>query len=371
MLNLLITLSLFTGTCDLVEPATQPSAAAPAPAAQVSPADAEKANTLSGEGWQLWRKRDMPAALEKFREAVELDATNQEAWNGLGWASFQSNDPATAKQAFEKLIEINPKHPAALNGLGQMALTQGKLDEAEKWLLKSAESPAASAAFAGLGQVYLLQERWDDATRWLAKAKKAMEDAGQAQQGGDWIDRLLQCAKDKKLDDDVRAMLQPQGATQPQKDVQEGFKLWQKGKNDEAKELFDKALAEAPDDSIVLNGVGWYRLNTHDIAAAQDLFTRALEKSPTNLGAMNGLANCQKQQGDVDKAIETWKKMLEANPDAAMGAYGLAQTYLERGEFDKALPLFEKMVKTMPDNEAVKQGLEKAREGATAAKKDK
>jgi predicted Zn-dependent protease len=68
----------------------------------------------------------------------------------------------------------------------------------------------------------------------------------------------------------------------------------------------------------------------------------------------------------VDEAIELWKQMIEKHPGAggSAGAWGLAQTYLEMNEFDKALPLFEKMAKEQPENEAIQQGLAKAKEGA-------
>jgi pentatricopeptide repeat protein len=242
--------------------------------------------------------------------------------------------------------------------MGQMALVRGKPDEAEKWLLKCADT--APAAWWGLARLYLAQEKFDDAAKYAQKILDGKQMAGQ----DEFVQRMLDAAKAKHLDDDLKAQLAPMLGSQAAQDIQKAFRLMQKGQRDEAKEIFEKVLEEHPDDPTVLNGVGWFRMNTGDVPAAQQLFEKCLQASPSDIGAMNGLASCLKQQGRVDEAIELWKQMIEKHPSASAGAWGLAQIYLEMNEFDKALPLFEKMAKEQPENEAVQQGLAKAKEGA-------
>jgi excinuclease UvrABC helicase subunit UvrB len=54
-------------------------AALPAAAAPKSPEQNEaKAESLSGEGWALWQKRQLPAAQAKFEKAVKLRDTVKE-----------------------------------------------------------------------------------------------------------------------------------------------------------------------------------------------------------------------------------------------------------------------------------------------------
>jgi len=120
--------------------------------------------------------------------------------NRQGWMLFQKGEMAGAQKAFERVIAINPRHPAALNGLGQLYLMQRKYEQAENYLLKAA--PQAPAAWYGLARLYLLQKKFDKAEKW---AKKIV-DSGQADNGAK---KMLQAAKDKRLNDDLRQMIEP------------------------------------------------------------------------------------------------------------------------------------------------------------------
>lgn len=335
--------------------------AAQAPGQNSSPKasaeDIKRAKELQRQGWTLWQQQRFDEAAEKFQQSIELVSTDADTWNGLGWSRFNGGDAEAGKGAFEKCVELSPTHPAGLNGLGQVALARGQFDEAEKQFLKCADRAAAAAY--GLARVYLLQGKWAEAEKWIAKFVDATPGAED-----DMYKRMLAAAKQQKLDDDLRAMLAPPAASDAAQQVMRAFSLMQHGKMQEAGELFDEALAAAPEDPDVLNGVGWYKLNTGQPDEAQSLFDEALAKSPSHAAAMNGLAQCYRQQGRIDEAIVLWEKMMQLSPQANAGTYSLAQVYLERGEFEKALPLWEQLAKAMPQNEQVQASLAAAREGA-------
>jgi tetratricopeptide (TPR) repeat protein len=171
------------------------------PETKVSRSDSTAAAALAAEGWRLWQGGRPAEAIEKFERAVSLDATNTGAWNGLGWASFNSGKPAEAEKAFQRVIALEAGHPAALNGLGQVYLAQKKFAEAESYLLKA--SPKAPAAWHGLARLYLLQGNFEQAERWA----KNLVDSGQAD---DLARRMLEAARDKKVSEGLRMMIEPQ-----------------------------------------------------------------------------------------------------------------------------------------------------------------
>ena len=174
--------------------ADPPVAMEPASAACVS------ASQLAQEGCQLWQSGRPAEAIPLFERAVKLDPKNAEAWNGLGWARLKTGKAQAAEHAFQKVLSLNSDHPAALNGLGQIYLAQKKYGEAETYLLKA--GPRVPAAWYGLAQLYLLQGKLDQAEEWARK----IVDSGQ----GDARARaLLQAAKDKKLSDELRLMIEP------------------------------------------------------------------------------------------------------------------------------------------------------------------
>jgi Flp pilus assembly protein TadD len=161
---------------------------------------AGNAAQLTQQGWAHWQKGEMAEAIAKFEEAVKLDPKNQAALNGLGWANFNSGNTAEAQKAFERLVAVNPRHGAALNGLGQAYLSQRKYDKAETYLLKAATT--APAAWYGLARLYLLQEKYDKAEKWAQKVVSSG-------QGDDTAKQMLQAAKDKKLSDELKQMIEP------------------------------------------------------------------------------------------------------------------------------------------------------------------
>jgi len=160
-----------------------------------------EAAQLAQEGWQLWQSGRPAEAIPRFEQALKLDPKNSETWNGPGWASLNTGKAQEAEKAFQNVLSLNPDHPAGLNGLGQIYLAQKKYDLAETNLLKA--GPRAPAAWYGLTKLYLIQGKFEQAEKWA----QMIVDSGQGDQG---TRALLQAAKDKKLSDGLRAMIEPQ-----------------------------------------------------------------------------------------------------------------------------------------------------------------
>jgi Flp pilus assembly protein TadD/HEAT repeat protein/predicted Ser/Thr protein kinase len=160
----------------------------------------KSAQELGQEGWQLWQNHKLNDAAWKFAQAVKLDPNDANAWNGLGWATFNSGKMDQAQHAFEKAISLDPNQPGALNGLGQIYLAQHKFGEAEGYLLKAA--PNAPAAWFGLARLYLLEGKFDQAKVYAQKVVNSG-------QGDEIATKMLAAAKEKKLNEDLRQMIEP------------------------------------------------------------------------------------------------------------------------------------------------------------------
>jgi len=161
------------------------------------------ATLLAQEGWQLWQAQRLPEAIAKFEQSLKLAPNDANTWNGLGWASLNSGQVKQAEQAFTKCTELAPDHPAALNGLGQIYLARRQYADAEKYLLKAA--PQAPAAWYGLARIYLIEGKFPQAEEY---AKKIV-DSGQ---GDETARKMLEAAREKKLSDGLRAIIEPQAA---------------------------------------------------------------------------------------------------------------------------------------------------------------
>ena len=317
--------------------------------------EAKQGAQLADEGWKLWQTGKFDDAQDKFEEAVKFDPKNVNAYNGLGWAQFNLGKYDDAEKSFNTTLKLAPKYPAALNGLGQLYIAQRKYDSAEKYLLQAA--PQSTAAWYGLAKLYLLQNKFDKAEKWAKKVVASGEVDDAAKQ-------ILQAAKDKKLSDDLRSVIEPPHADAESAKLAQAWQLMNQGRRDAAKAILDACLAKAPKDAAVLNGVGWYHLIGGDLDQAKPFFEKSIAADPQSAGAMNGLARVLKAQGDDAGAIKLWEGMVKKFPGANAGTAGLADAYLEKEEFKKAIPLYEELVKAEPDDPEFKTKLEQARKGA-------
>lgn len=170
-------------------------------ATTVTRADANEAQQLSKEGWQLWQQRNFSAAEDKFAESVQLNPKDADAWNGLGWSQFNGGRSSEAVKSFKQCVKLSPKHAAGLNGLGQIYLMWGELGPAEKYLKKAA--PNAPAAWYGLARLYLIKGDFKKAKPWV---ERLAEDPNNAE-----AQRMLEAVKNEELPEDLQIMLQPAG----------------------------------------------------------------------------------------------------------------------------------------------------------------
>jgi tetratricopeptide (TPR) repeat protein len=75
------------------------------------------------------------AALEKFKEAVGLDATLPEAWNYVGYTSRKLGSYDDALAAYGKALALKPGYPDALEYRGEAYLGVSRLADAQQTYL--------------------------------------------------------------------------------------------------------------------------------------------------------------------------------------------------------------------------------------------
>ena len=111
---------------------------------------------------------------------------------------------AEAKKTFETLLAINPAVAGGLNGLGQIYLSQRKYDEAETYLLKVLKVVPSRRPLPGTGSPGSTCSK-ENTTRPKKWAQKLVNSG----QGDDVAKQMLQAAKDKRLGDELRQIIEP------------------------------------------------------------------------------------------------------------------------------------------------------------------
>jgi tetratricopeptide (TPR) repeat protein len=115
------------------------------------------------KGVQAYRNAQYPAAVEHFKQAVELDPTFPTARLYLATAYMMQYIPGAespenvkmaqaAHEQFQKVLAQNPKDEVAIASIASLYLNQAKWDDARQWYQKLVEvNPSNKEAYYSLG----------------------------------------------------------------------------------------------------------------------------------------------------------------------------------------------------------------------------
>jgi len=193
-----------------------------------------------GLAHELMAVRDYARAAEEFRAAMRAGAGDDHLHAGLGTALLQLADPAGARREFEAAVAANPRNALALRRLGDLALDEGRLDDA-RWLLQ--RSAAVNQDPSTLAVLAAVQGKVDEA---IALYRRAIE----------------QHPDRPEIHSDLAAMLsrsrrEPEAVVEYEKalaldphhyeaQMNLGATLTRLGRNDEALQWFERAGRERP-----------------------------------------------------------------------------------------------------------------------------
>jgi Tfp pilus assembly protein PilF len=133
----------------------------------------ESAMTSLNEG-------DPTGALQFLKNASDLQPNKPETHYLLTLAYFQKHESGLAIRSAKKTLELSPDFTPAKNALGKLLMDQGKLDEAEKYLLQAANDLTYREAYlskTNLGLLYSKKQNIAEAERWYSRA---IFDAGES-----------------------------------------------------------------------------------------------------------------------------------------------------------------------------------------------
>ncbi|HYO12013.1 MAG TPA: tetratricopeptide repeat protein [Thermoanaerobaculia bacterium] len=308
-------------------------------------AEIGSADELSELGWKQLRAMQLDKANASFELALELDPDRASAWIGLGWIHWEKGEPG-AEQAFRRALELEPYDPLARYSLGNLYFEKGDFERAEP-LLRGVGSYQEK-----LAALYLLEGRFDDAAQVLDKAQGKV-----ARQ--QLVQEMKRAAASHQLDEELRRRIQPTRLHEALPAADQGWRLFEQGKLEEAAAAFERALRETPKDQMGLRGLGWTSLKRGQQAKAEETFREVLKLWPDEVTSLNGLARSLKEQGRVDEAIAVWERMCRVYPHLAHdGTRGLAWTYYERGDYRRAAVHLAKLLKDNPDDKKAAEALE-------------
>ncbi|MGI8704721.1 MAG: tetratricopeptide repeat protein [Sphingomicrobium sp.] len=192
-----------------------------------------------------------------------------------------------ALTAFRSVAEGDPLNPEALDAQARALADAKRYGEALALANKAASAPGATSDdFARLGDIYSSMKRYNEAA---GAYRQAFSRAGNAEPAQLWPLLLLQANALEKA-----------------------------GRWPEAKAALGSAIALAPDEPLILNFLGYAKLeHGEELDAAEALIRRASELAPDDASITDSLGWALYKRGRVEEAIDVLQKAAVGDPAQA------------------------------------------------------
>jgi len=241
-------------------------------ALSINPRNAEAISGMAGVYERMGRIQD---AEQSYKRAIALKPDYWDGYNSLANFYDRQGKTADAIVQYQRVIELTPDNPAAYSNLGAEYTSVGDQlsnEKAEAAFKKSLELSPTYAAYANLGNLYMGEGRYSEAAE---ATRKALELNGSDYRV--WVNLLL----DQRLLHDfssadntkkrVLSLLADYMSRYPQDGTAQSwmavFRSEDKQRS-EAQEASEVALANAPNDPLVLANLAEAAQNLNERAKA-------------------------------------------------------------------------------------------------------
>jgi len=117
------------------------------------------------------RLEDVPAAVDTFRRAVEMDANNPYAYRMLGWSLMKLGDLPGAEQAVRHSVDLAPNDAKSQMLLGTLCYRLNRSGEAESYFKAAITAdPTLSEPYYDLALICSRAKRYEDARNFYQQA---------------------------------------------------------------------------------------------------------------------------------------------------------------------------------------------------------
>jgi len=123
-----------------------------------------------------------------------------------------------------------------------------------------------------------------------------------------------------------------------------GVLRYQQGRLDEARDLIERAIAEAPDAGSYWSNLGNVLRRSGHLDEAVAAYRQALELEPAHADAANNLAKAYAESGRADLALEMLERLVERDPEHPQALNNLGLLQKAAGRAEEALASFARAI---------------------------
>jgi tetratricopeptide (TPR) repeat protein len=302
----------------------------------------------------------LPEARKQFEAVLSANPGNTEVIYAVGLLAFQLKDYPVAEDNMKRLLSLGYRDANGVRYLlGQIAEEQKQWPQAVQWYERISEGEQLIPARMRTANAIAKQGKLDEARAFLKRV--AADNPGEEAQLTVAEAQLL---RDANRNQDAFQLL---GAAL-QKEPDQPELLYDYALTAEKLERFEllesnlrKLIAVRPDHAHAYNALG-YSLAERNmrLAEARKLIEKALEIAPDDSFIIDSLGWVLYREGDLKGAAEHLRRAYNGRPDAEIGAH-LGEVLWVMGERDEANRIWQDSLKSSPENETLQKTIKRFR----------
>jgi cellulose synthase operon protein C len=287
---------------------------------------------------------DKAQAGKTYARLTSLAPARAHGWLGLAQLRFMDKDYAGAEREVKRALEAEPGSVLAQRLLIQLAIRQGRTDEAVAALRERQKKyPQEAFALVVEADIELSRQRPEPALALLRKAAALPEP-------GDAAPRLFALLLSTKKRDEALAFEAQWQATHPRDNA---FRTaaadvaLARGDLEGSLTRYEALLAKNPDVIPLINNVAWLRSKTGK-PGARELAERGLKLKPEDAALRDTYATVLANEKQFDKALSVQRQLIADQADQPSYKLNLAQILIQSGDKPAAKAELEGLAKLGP-----------------------
>ncbi|KQY85327.1 XrtA/PEP-CTERM system TPR-repeat protein PrsT [Pelomonas sp. Root1444] len=271
---------------------------------------------------------DKAQAGKTYARLTALAPARAHGWLGQAQLRFMDKDYAGAEREVKRALEAEPGSAMAQRLLIQLAVRQGRVDEAQAALRERQKKyPQEAYALVAEADIELGKQRLEPAIALLRKATTLRDP-------GDAAPRLFALLLSARKRDEALAFEAQWQASHPQ---DAGFAaatadvLLARGDAEGALSRYEALLKRNPDAVPLINNVAWLRSKSGR-PGARELAERGLKLKPDDAALRDTYATVLANEKDFGKAISLQRQLVNDQPDQPGYKFNLAQILIQSGD---------------------------------------
>lgn len=302
----------------------------------------------------------LPEARKQFEAVLAANPGNTELVYAVGVLAFQLKEYTVAEENMKKLLGMNYRDPDGVRYiLGQIAEEQKDWPRAMQWYDQIKEGEHAMAARLRTANAMARQGKLDEARAYLHKV--AADNPDQEVQVTLAEAQLLRDAKRYPEAFDFLGAALKSDPDQPDLLYDYALTAEKVDRMDVLEASLKELIKVQPDRAHAYNALGYSLADRNlRLPEAKKLIEKALELSPDDSFIVDSLGWVQYRQGDLKSAAQTLRRAYDGRPDPEIGAH-LGEVLWVMGNRGDANRVWNESLKNAPDNETLLKTIQRLR----------